>query len=100
MPQLVGELMDRPYQQVGRYGERGKTTTFREQLLEKIVSEMDYKPSTESYNRDRENVFTKAVRGVVDGWGNLKRNSIRLLMPNLLPRRWYTRPPNCANEWV
>lgn len=67
MPQLVGELMDRPYQQVGRYGERGKVTTFREQLLEKIVSEMDYKPSSDSYGRSNENVFTKAVRGVIDG---------------------------------
>lgn len=67
MPQLVNDLMDHPYQQVGRYGERGKTTTFREQLLDKIVSEMEYKPSSDSFSRDRENVFTKAVRGVVDG---------------------------------
>lgn len=66
MPQLVSDLMDHPYQQVGRYGERGKTTTFREQLLEKIVSEMDFKPSKDSYNRDQENVFTKAVRGCVE----------------------------------
>lgn len=66
MPQLVSELMDRPYQQIGRYGERGKTTTFRDQLLEKIVSEMDYQPAKDGYSRDRENVFTKAVRNVVD----------------------------------
>lgn len=67
MPQLVGELMDKPYQQVGRYGERGKTTTFREQLREKIVGEMEYKPASDNWSRDKENVFTRAVRGVVDG---------------------------------
>lgn len=67
MPGLIENLVHTTYTPVDQYGRPGKPTTFHDQLLAKILEQMDYKPSTDSYNRDKENVFTKTVRTVIDG---------------------------------
>lgn len=63
MPGIVANLLDHPYTPVTRFGERSSPTTFRAQLLAKIMDEMTFQPARDSYSRDKENIFTKAVRG-------------------------------------
>lgn len=66
MPGIVANLLDHPYTPVTRFGERSSPTTFRAQLLAKIMDEMTFQPARDSYNRDKENIFTKAVRGACE----------------------------------
>ncbi len=63
MPSIIDDLMSATYTPVGRYGERGAPTTFREQLIASITSNMTYAPKTFSHD---ENAFTKAVKSIVD----------------------------------
>lgn len=62
MPSIVSDLMEAEYTPVGRYGERGQTTTFRNEMVKKITEEMKYRKTT--YSSD-ENVFTKAVDAAI-----------------------------------
>lgn len=66
MPGLIEDLVHATYTPVDAYGRKGEPTTFHDQLLGKIIAQMEYKPSSDSYSRDKENAFTKAVRSVVD----------------------------------
>jgi hypothetical protein len=63
-PKLFDDLMSAEYTPVDRYGdrERGKTTTFRKEMVKKINEEMVYKKTT--YDSDK-NAFTKAVDSVL-----------------------------------
>ena len=62
MPEIIDDLMNATYTPVGRYGDRGKPTTFREELIASITSNMTYAPK--QWPPD-ENAFTKAVKSVV-----------------------------------
>ena len=62
MPAIVGSLMDHPYTPVGRYGDRGKETTFRAEFLKAITEQMVYKKA--SHDSDK-NAFSKAVDATV-----------------------------------
>lgn len=73
MPSIIDDLMNATYTPVGRYGERGAPTTFREQLIASITSNMTYAPKTFSHD---ENAFTKAVRSIVDAKTNEIRKAI------------------------
>jgi len=73
MPSIIDDLMNATYTPVGRYGERGSPTTFREQLIASITSHMTYAPKTFSHE---ENVFTKAVKSIVDAKTNEIRKAI------------------------
>lgn len=65
MPGLIDQLMHSTYTPVDHYGRKGEPTNFQDQLLAKVIAQMEYKPSGDRYNQDRENVFTKTVREVV-----------------------------------
>ena len=65
MPSFIPDLLNAEYETVGRYGERGTKTTFRNEMIKTIQSEMVYKPSKDRYY-DKENEFTKAVRSILD----------------------------------
>ena len=73
MPSIIDDLMNATYTPVGRYGERGAPTTFREQLIASITSNMTYAPKTFSHD---ENAFTKAVKSVVEAKTNEIRKAI------------------------
>ena len=62
MPSIVQNILDTPYTPVGTYGDRGKETTFRAELLKAIQAQMVYKKTT--YDSDR-SAFTAAVDEVV-----------------------------------
>jgi hypothetical protein len=63
MPSLVDDIMNAEFTPVSNYGERSNPTTFREEIVKAIKSELSYKPK--SYSSE-ENVFTRAVKGVVN----------------------------------
>jgi hypothetical protein len=63
LPALMDDLMNTEYYSVDRWGDRAKQpTTFRNELVKAIMSNMDYK--YQRYDSDK-NVFTKAVDAVV-----------------------------------
>jgi hypothetical protein len=62
MPSLVEDLMNSEFTPVDTYGRRGQPTTFRNELIKGINSELEYKPKSFS---SEENTFTKAVKAVV-----------------------------------
>lgn len=57
-PNLINQILDAEYISVTSYGERGKPTTFRTQLIKAVNENMVYKAS--SYSSDK-NAFTSAV---------------------------------------
>jgi hypothetical protein len=62
MPLIVSDVLTSEYATVDRYGNHGKTTTFRGELIRSINEQMVYKSA--SYESDK-NAFTKAVDGLV-----------------------------------
>ena len=63
MPLLLGDIMDAEYTPVGRYGDAGKPTSFRKQMLKTIEENMVYKKG--NYSSDN-NAFTRAVDDVIE----------------------------------
>ena len=63
MPLLLGDIMDAEYTPVGRYGDAGKPTSFRKQMLKTIEENMVYKK--DNYSSDN-NAFTRAVDDVIE----------------------------------
>jgi hypothetical protein len=63
IPGLISDLLVAEYRPVDRYGDLAKEpTTFRKELVKEITSQMVYKKT--SYSSDR-NVFTAAVDSVI-----------------------------------
>ena len=62
IPGIIDDLINAEYTPVDAYGSKNKPTTFRNELLKKLQSEMQYKP--QQYECD-ENSYTKTVRGIV-----------------------------------
>jgi hypothetical protein len=62
MPSFVEDLMNSQFTPVDTCGRRGQPTTFRNELIKAINSELEYKPKSFS---SEENAFTKAVKAVV-----------------------------------
>lgn len=62
MPALMAELLVTEYTPVGRFGEQGKPTTFRAELVKSITENMVYRRA--NYDSDK-NVFTKTIDAVV-----------------------------------
>ena len=62
LPKIIDDIINVEYIPVDTYGSRREPTTFRNELLKKMQSEMQYKP--QQYERD-ENSYTKTVRGIV-----------------------------------
>ena len=65
MPKLVPEILDAKYVIRDKYGSKGPETTFRDEMIKEIHNQLIYKPENDSYYRDRENTFTKAIRSIV-----------------------------------
>lgn len=63
LPALFAQMMDAEYTPVGRYGDAGKPTTLRQELLKNITENMVYRKTGSSYDR---NMFTKAVDEVME----------------------------------
>lgn len=63
MPTLIDDLINKEYTPVNQWGSQGKTTTFREALLESITNNMVYKNTT--YSSDQ-NAFTRSVNSVIE----------------------------------
>lgn len=70
MPEFIDDILNASYVPVSSYGERGKPTTFRDEIIKSIAANMKYEPK--NYSPD-ENVFTKAVKSVVEA----KTNAIK-----------------------
>jgi hypothetical protein len=70
MPALVDDIMNVNYTPVSTYGQRGEPTTFRDEIIKSISSNMKYEPK--NYSSD-ENAFTRAVKSIVE----LKTNEIK-----------------------
>lgn len=63
MPELLNDLLTAEYRPIDRWGERVKeSTTFRKELVKEITSQMVYKKT--QYSSDR-NTFTNAVDSVI-----------------------------------
>ena len=62
MPSLFTELIDKEYEIIGSYGERGKKTTMRNQLIKSLTDNMVYKAGT--YASDK-NYFTQNVDAIM-----------------------------------
>lgn len=65
MPAFITELMDAEYERRGRYGEKEGVTSFRKEMIKTINEQMVYKPEKDRYYSDRENVFTKAIKSII-----------------------------------
>lgn len=63
VPGLIDDLMVATYRPCDRYGSLSEPTTFRNELLKTVMEQLTYKPDSHTY---RENVFTKAVREIVE----------------------------------
>lgn len=63
MPGIVADLMTAEYTPVNQYGSKQAPTTFREEMLKNIQSQMVYKST--GYSSDK-NAFTKAVDALVE----------------------------------
>lgn len=64
MPELLNDLLTTEYRPLDRWGEQVKeSTTFRKELVKEITSQMVYKNS--QYSSER-NTFTNAVNSVVE----------------------------------
>lgn len=70
MPAFVDDILNAKYRPVGRYGDRGEETTFRDEIIKSVTEEMQYRPQDYSH---KENAFTKAVKSIVE----LKTNEIK-----------------------
>lgn len=62
MPALVDDVMNTAYTPVSSYGQRSEPTTFRNELVKAIGSNMVYKKA--QYDSDK-SAFTKAVDAVI-----------------------------------
>ena len=62
LPALLENLLDTEYVPVDRYGESKEPTTFRKQLVKRILEQMEYKSDSYSSNR---NAFTEGVNNAV-----------------------------------
>lgn len=63
MPGFIDDILNAKYRPIGRYGERGEETTFRDEIIKSVVEEMRYLPQDYSH---KENAFTKAVKSIVE----------------------------------
>lgn len=63
MPEFIDDILNASYVPVSSYGERGKPTTFRDEIIKSIAANMKYEPK--NYSHD-ENVFTRAVKSIVE----------------------------------
>lgn len=63
LPVMIEDILNYEYTPVNRYGVKADTaTTFRNEIIKAISSEMEYKPK--NYHSD-ENAFTRSVRSIV-----------------------------------
>lgn len=62
MPEMVAGVMDMEYIPIDRFGSKSEPTTFRKQLITKIMGELVYIPK--SYDSEK-NIFTRAVDGAL-----------------------------------
>lgn len=60
LPELIDNLFEQAYTPTGRYGDKEKPTTLRQELLKTIVEQFKYEKKN-SYNSEKENIFTKAI---------------------------------------
>lgn len=65
MPALLDDVMNAPYTVVDRYGAKGETTTFRDQLVKAVSTECTFKPVKNGFASD-ENAFTRGVKAIIE----------------------------------
>jgi transcriptional antiterminator len=63
MPELIDDIMNTSYIPISGYGSRGEKTTFRDELVKAVTSNMKYEPK--NYTSD-ENVFTRSVKSILE----------------------------------
>jgi hypothetical protein len=63
MPGIINDVLTSEYTPVGRYGDAGKPTTFRAELVKSISEQMTYKAAR--FDSDK-NAFTRAVDSLVE----------------------------------
>lgn len=63
MPGIIDDIVNSSYTPVSSFGQRGEPTTFREELVKAIVSNLVYKKCRFSSD---ENMFTKAVNSIIE----------------------------------
>jgi len=63
LPRLAEDMINAEYRPVDRYGDKSKTTTFRQELVKVVSEDLIYKKK--QYNSDK-NVFTSAVDAVIE----------------------------------
>lgn len=65
MPAILDDVMSAPYTVIDRYGGKGETTTFRDQLVKTVAQECVYKPVKNGFASD-ENAFTRGIKQIVE----------------------------------
>jgi hypothetical protein len=83
MPEFIDDILNATYTPVSSYGSRGEPTTFRDEIIKSIAANMKYEPK--NYSSD-ENVFTRAVKSVVDA----KTNAIKTELTNQIDTKFKT----------
>lgn len=73
MPEFIDDILNATYTPVSSYGSRGAPTTFRDEIIKSIAANMKYEPKNSSYD---ENVFTKAVKSVVEAKTTAIKNEL------------------------
>lgn len=63
MPGLIDDIMNTTYTPISTYGSRSAPTTFREEIIKAVASNMEYRPKNYS---SEENAFTRAVKSIVE----------------------------------
>lgn len=66
LAEIVTNLMDYEFQEVGPYGDlKGEKTTVKNKILKALQNECVYKEARSGYSSDR-NAFTVAMRNIID----------------------------------
>ncbi len=60
LPDLIDNLFEHTYTPVGKFGDKDKPTTLRQELLKTITDQFQYEKKNDYYS-DKKNIFTKAV---------------------------------------
>lgn len=63
MPDMIDDIMNAKYTPVNSYGSRGEPTTFRDEIIKSVATNMRYEPKE---YRHSENAFTQAVKSIVE----------------------------------
>jgi hypothetical protein len=73
MPELLDDILNFSYTPVSSYGQKGEPTTFKEQLIKSVATNMVYAPKQ---YKSEENAFTTAVRSVIEAQTTAVREAL------------------------